>query len=69
MKGGLKLAANLTQLFAWVGDILGLVRDTAAAISELWIFPVAVAFFVAGLTISIIARFLNKRKGGKRRGG
>lgn len=68
MKGGLKLAPNLAQLFSWVGDILGLVRSSAAAISELWIFPVAVAFFVAGLTISIIARFLNKRKGGRRRG-
>lgn len=67
MKGGLKLVANLTQLFAWVGDILGLVRTTASSISELWIFPVAVAFFVAGLTISIIARFLNKRRGGRRR--
>lgn len=66
MKGGLKLSANLTQLFSWVGDILGLVRSTAAAISELWIFPVAVAFFVAGLTISIIARFLNKRRSRRR---
>lgn len=68
MKGGLKLASNLTQLFSWVGDLLGLVRDAAASISELWIFPVAVAFFVAGLTISIISRFLNKRRGGRRRG-
>lgn len=61
------MAANLTQLFFWVGQILGLVRDSAAAISELWIFPVAVAFFIVGLTISVIAKFLNKRKGGKRR--
>ena len=62
------MSANLTQLFSWVGSILGLVRDTAAAISELWVFPVAVAFFVVGLTIGVIAKFLNKRKGGKRRG-
>lgn len=62
------MAASLSSLFTWVGEILGLVRTTAAAISDLWIFPVAVAFFVAGLTISIISRFLNKRKGGRRRG-
>lgn len=67
MKGGLNLAADLTSVFAWVGDILGLVRTSAAAISDLWIFPVAVAFFVVGLTISIVARFLNKRRGGRRR--
>lgn len=46
--------------------ILTLVRTTVGGLTGLWVFAVAVAFFVIGLAIRFIGGLLNKR-GGRRR--
>lgn len=60
------MAQALSYLMEWVGEILGLVRSAAGAIASIWVFPVAVGMFVIGLTISVIGKFLSKRKGKRR---
>ena len=60
------MGAALSFLMEWVGDILGLVRTAAGSIASIWVFPVAVAMFIIGLTISVISKFLAKRKGKRR---
>ena len=60
------MSAALAYLMEWVGDILGLVRSAAGGIASIWIFPVAVGMFIIGLTISVISKFLAKRKGKRR---
>lgn len=60
------MSAALSYLMEWVGDILGLVRSAAGGIASIWVFPVAVAMFIIGLTISVISKFLAKRKGKRR---
>lgn len=60
------MAAALTYLMEWIGDILGLVRTAAGSIASIWVFPVAVGMFIIGLTISVISKFLAKRKGKRR---
>ena len=60
------MAQALSYLMEWVGDILGLVRSAAGGIASIWVFPVAVGMFVIGLTISVIGKFLAKKKGKRR---
>lgn len=60
------MAAALSYLMEWVGEILGLVRTAAGSIASIWVFPVAVGMFIIGLTISVISKFLAKRKGKRR---
>lgn len=60
------MSAALSYLMEWVGDILGLVRSAAGGIASIWVFPVAVGMFIIGLTISVISKFLAKRKGKRR---
>ncbi len=60
------MATALSYLMSWVGDILGLVRTAAGSIASIWVFPVAVGMFIIGLTISVISKFLAKRKGKRR---
>lgn len=60
------MATALSALLSWVGDILALVRTAAGSIAALWVFPVAVGMFIIGLTISVISKFLAKRKGKRR---
>lgn len=60
------MAGALSALMSWVGDILGLIRTAAGSIASIWVFPVAVGMFIIGLTISVISKFLAKRKGKRR---
>ena len=60
------MAGALSALMSWVGDILSLVRTAAGSIASIWVFPVAVGMFIIGLTISVISKFLAKRKGKRR---
>ena len=60
------MAAALSYLMEWVGEILGLIRTAAGSIANLWVFPVAVGMFIIGLTISVISKFLAKKKGKRR---
>lgn len=60
------MAAALSYLMDWVGQILGLIRTAAGSIASIWVFPVAVGMFIIGLTISVISKFLAKRKGKRR---
>lgn len=60
------MAAALSYLMEWVGSILSLVRTAAGSIASIWVFPVAVGMFIIGLTISVISKFLAKKKGKRR---
>lgn len=57
----------MALIVSTLSSILTLIRTTVGAMTGLWVFSVAVAFAVIGLTIRFVGGLLNKR-GGKKKG-
>lgn len=57
----------MSQIVTVLGSVLTLVRTAVGAMTNLWVFGVAVGFFVIGLAISFVGGLLNKRGGRRRR--
>ena len=61
-------AGETSNVVTAIGDATTAVTGVFSDITGWWFVPVAVGFLVAGLAVSLIAKFIGKRrKGGKRR--
>lgn len=61
-------AGETSNVITAIGTGTAAVTGVFSDITGWWFVPVAVGFLVAGLAVSLIAKFIGKRrKGGKRR--